>query len=348
MFIPTMDVTPVKAYIPETLTEERLDYEEARDLKLGMEDSTLERYYTQDIVEVLEVGEANDYTNVRIPDRVIEKIPQQGKEVNELSYGILADELGTGVDILYIREEDGEVRYGMPYLADAGQFKDIEFNGFLDFLEYTEAVGRAYGPLYWSDIMHEDLIGMRCEGRLRHTPYLRNMMVSGFEDLAHTIDYEDAHLADMVSPKTTETKHIKEMQPENRDDEYDAIFAALLSEALNSIDFMYDRVAERPIQKPDLISVDSETGLDYVDIHKLVKSDASNEDLQSMIHEIEERFEDGWRQGSITVQDFYRNQHQSEVPRRHERKDRLQDAARARLEEDIEPAVERWFDELGV
>ncbi len=353
MYIPTMEVNPVKTYVPEELTERRLSYGDAVDLKLGMEDSELEMYYRtggnigENNVEVLEIGEASSYSNVKLPDRVIEKTPPEDKMVREISYGILGDELGTGPELLYVREKDGEIRYGMEYLADAGQFKDINFNGFRDFLDYAQAVGQAYGSLYAADIVHEDLIGMRRgPPELRHTPYLRNIMVSGDDDEATIIDFEDAHFEGETSPKCSDGNHILEMEPENTDDEYDALRAGLLSEALNGVDYIHEK-AERPIVKQDLLGYDQETGLDYVDFNKLQQRDVYNEDVDALIVKMEERFEEGWANATEGCsRSFCRNQQQSTIERNHGPQRRLRDAARARLKQDIEPTVERWINEL--
>lgn len=352
MYVPTMEVIPVKEYIPEELTEQRLDYEEAEVLKLGMEDSELEKYYRTgdgagpNNVEVLSINEANNYSNVQLPDRVIEKTPKDGKEVNEIGYGILAEELGAGVPILYVRERDDEIRYGMEYLEDAGQFKDVEFNGFRDFLDYSEAVAESYAPLYWGKVMHEDLIGQRgTNARLPHTPYLRNIMVTGSKDKAYVIDFEDAHLEGEPSLKT-DSKHIHEMQIRNTDHEYEAVFNSLVSEALNEIEFLYDRVPEQPIQKTDMITVDSETGLDRVDTRKLTGGDVSNQDFNSLVRRLEEVFEEAWSESKPSTDRFYRNQSHSTIDTDHERQKTIDEAVRVRLKEDIEPTVEQWIDDL--
>lgn len=338
-------VIPVKNYIPEELHLERKDYEEAIESKRGMEDSELRNYYDDEVI-VYEVEEALDGENVKIPDLVIEKQPNRSPE--EITNGILADELGGGVDVLYLRrDESGDVRYGMEFCRDHGMFRDIEFNGFPDFLHHVEAVGEAYGPLYDAGIIHDDLIGMRRgSGRLSRTPYIRNIMVSGATGDATMIDFEDAHFQDEPRLKaSTNGQHILEMEPETVDEEYFAIVNSLIIHGILDVDH-FEKMAERPLEKTDLLAEDPRTGLDYFDKQKLGESEATNPKFMGMVREVEDSFEEGFHHGQVSSRRFYEQMKETAIPVDSEREQFIEDAAKKRRDEDINPQIEEWLQEL--
>ncbi len=338
------DIVPVKNYLPEELTLEPLPYEEARRRKRGMEDSQLERYYG-DVVQAYDPAEANDDHNVKIPETVMEKSPN--RVPHEMEFQILFDDLGAGAEVLYIRQdEEGEIWYGMPFYSFYGQLSDIKFNGFPDLLDHAEATGKAYGPLYDAEIMHEDLIGMWSgNGEWSGTPKLRNMLFSGNADHAIVIDAEDSHFMSEGSPKMN-SRHILEMNPQNRDDEYNAVRNALVIETLKSINHIHE-IAERPINKTDILRNDPKTGLDYVDLNKLGSSSASNSDVNSMVREVEDRFERGFHDGQINVSRLQSNISDSVIDSSLDRNISIGKAAKKRMEDDIEPFVEETLEQLG-
>lgn len=338
-----VELQPVKNYIPPDLNLSSLSYDEALKTKRGMSDNTLQRYYTNDVVEVYSVDEAKDPSNVKIPDLVLEKTPNESKTEQELKFAILADELGSGVEVLYLREnEDGDAVYGMPFLSEWGMFEDIKFNGFTDFLDHARAIGESYGPLYDANIIHEDLIGMRTSGPWRGTPYLRNIMVSGNADEADIIDLEDARFADDASKKDL-SKHLHEMNPANRDEEYQAIENAILVEGVTSLDH-FDNVANREIKKTDLLYQHPVSGLNYIDPKNFAQSEVSNADINALVNEIEGVFQEGWHEGQINADEFYRNTISTNIPINSPLEDRMEAAAKTRMKGDIEPAVKEWLE----
>lgn len=335
-----MNQLSLKKFVPNDLEFEEVNYEDAIRRKLGMHDSTLRRYYENDKVQVYEVEPSGSNGDL-IPELVIEKNPN--RMPNEVVFGILADEIGAGPEILYLRDEGDGISYGMPFLTDYGMFRDLDLNSVPDLHDYAEAVGEAFAGLYMADIMHEDLIGMTTTGRFSHTPFLRNFMVSGSKDRATIIDYEDAHLGEKPPMKDHENPHIRELVPADREDEYEAIEAAIFCDAIREFSEFWDEAAGHRIKNREFVDHDDLKQLDFVNIDKFVRIFDSNPEIRSAVREIEQSFERGLHSGTRDsgADELYEAVRSSEIDLNHEPRNNLRDAVRARKSEDIEPFLER-------
>ncbi len=227
-------------------------------------------------------------------------------------------------------------------------FEDLELNSIPDFHDYAEAVGETYAPLYMADIMHEDLIGMKTTGRFSDTPYIRNLMVSGSEDKATLIDFEDAHLGEDPPKKDLGDVSIRELIPADREDEYEALEAALFSEAIRDFSSFWDQIAGHEIVKPEFVDHDHFKNLDFVNIDKFTRIFSSNQDIQEEVREIQNSFERGFDSGCRNngKKQFYQRTNPSAIDINHSPADDLRTAARKRLDSDIEPFVQETLTEL--
>lgn len=309
-------IEPTEKFISDMIELDFLATEEFMERKSRtIQDSSVRSYLAQGIVEVAEIEDSLDGSNITLPNMVIEK--KANRELNEISTGLLMDELDVGPDILYLRrDEEGKVRYGMELLFDYGTFSDVELNGFNDFLNYVESVGETMALKHQAGIIHDDLIGMRTHGEWRNTSYTRNLMVSGTNYDSKIIDWEDAHFDDQPSYKDR-SKQLGDMNPETRDDEYQAVLNSLIIEGLRTLDIFEEeagvKVSGKTAIKENLFSYDREKDLNYTDIEKL-EQHVGNADFSNLINHVRDRFETGIHQGMLSVDQIYQNFAESRIP----------------------------------
>lgn len=297
------EIKPVKKRLPEKInlkqisTSDVLEEVKAYEIK----DSSLSQYLEKEIVTVYSTEEAHATHNIDLPEYIIEKKAKRPE--NELKFGILADELDAGVEILYLRRNDSnELVYGSPFLKQSGMFRDMPFGNFKRYLEYVESVGEALGPLYQTRVIHDDLIGMRGGGDFRGLPYVRNIMVSGDNFQSILIDLEDARL-EGEPRKKGESKHLREMNPQNAGEEYEAVLKALICEGIAHLDIFekeYQGVnGKGRLAKEQILSYDKQRGVDFVDLDNLQKN--TNPDFRGLIRHVGDKFEEGVTSGFKTV-----------------------------------------------
>lgn len=306
-------IEPLFDDIPETIELEELSQDSVYSAKRGKEDSSLATYLNTGIVSVYETEDYIREGNYHLSSHILEKDPNDAEK--ELTYGILMSELNAAPDILYIREnEDGELRYGMPFLQDYGMFGDIEFNSFSHFTEFVESVGRQYSRFYQHDLIHGDLIGMRTgNGEWTGTPKLRNTMISSDGD-TQFIDMEDTRFQD--EPLRKSRLDLREMNPESKDDEYDAVLNSLLVEGIMNVDF-FEKQSETELDKRQLIDYDDKSEENYINRNRLLQSNGVfGEDFKSIVKETLHAFEHGIDQGMFDLGGSYEQFDTPAIPKK--------------------------------
>ncbi|MFB6190185.1 MAG: hypothetical protein ABEJ91_01300 [Candidatus Nanohaloarchaea archaeon] len=283
-----MEVLTLENGIPENLDIEWYDEGDAHRAKRMKRDGLLSEYYTQDYQDdgVVRVGKSES------TGLILEK---QMKSETEPHFTLLAEALGIGPEVYYLRhdEEEDQIYAGVEFLKEFGMPEDLDYDGMDDFLDYAYTIGQTLGPLWDVGVMQDDLIRTEKGEEYGNTAYLTNIMLSGPDDEAAVIDMERSHFEEH------ETREFGTNMNETVEDEIEAVESALVSQAVRSFD---DIIEELYLDKE---SAENLFAPGPNSMYRTVDPERMPAELESDIFETGEEEDEG-RAESSAVREFRR------------------------------------------
>lgn len=302
------EVFPLRTWFPEEFDFTELSPDEVFIAKGGAQDSTLRPYLSEGVVKVLDPYEIDSLVlEKRVNDTLDDKM-------REPAFASLVDEAGStsvkiSPNILYVREDDGDVFYGQEFLRDFSPFTDRSLNTVDDAEAYLESAGEVMGMNNWLGIAHGDMIQFYPRGPLRGLSRDKNLMFGPDYECVE-IDMEDAHFADELFMKGVHSSGLVQMNAQDADEEYDALRETMMANIIfRHLPQYFDRVLESDLEddrgpNTDLITVypDEDPLMDEgtyrIDVNRLLEHEeqlmgSKNEKLAEDLRDLTSAYERG-------------------------------------------------------